>query len=152
MNTEDIPYKVVGGAALALHGISIQVKDLDIETNRSGAFRFQEIFNNHTLQPVDLRENENYCSYYGRFCINGIIVEIMGDVLRKEISGWVPTSSSTQTIIDLHGVPITCSWLEEETLAYIRRGRLNRAAKCLVHCDQSRLLSLINREIATNVI
>ena len=34
----------------------------------------------------------------------------------------------------------------EETLAYIRRGRLERAAQCLPHCDHVRLLALLHME------
>jgi hypothetical protein len=43
----------------------------------------------------------------------------------------------------LDGLHIPVSWLEEETLAYIRQGRLERAALCLPHCDHGRLLSLL---------
>jgi hypothetical protein len=64
----------------------------------------------------------------------------------------VPTAAQTETTVDLDGVPARTSWLEEETLAYIRRGRLERAARCLPHCDQGRLLSLLRGEHATGVL
>jgi hypothetical protein len=47
-------------------------------------------------------------------------------------------------------VPV--SWLEEEALAYIRRGRLERTAQCLPYCDQGRLLALLRSEVPTAVI
>ncbi len=54
--------------------------------------------------------------------------------------------------LDLDGVPINVSWLEEETLACIRRGRLDRAALCLEHCDRARLLGLLRRQQATGAL
>jgi len=44
------------------------------------------------------------------------------------------------------GVPIRVPWLEEETLFYIWRGRLERAALCLSYCDRDRLLVLLRGE------
>jgi hypothetical protein len=44
------------------------------------------------------------------------------------------------------------AWLEEETLAYVRRGRLERAGQCLPHCSQDRLMRLLGRETTTNVL
>ena len=73
----------------------------------------------------------------------------MGDLHRREGDHWVPT---TETSIDLDGVPVRVSWLEEETLAYIRRGRLERAALCLSRCDPGRLLALLRGERPTNVL
>ena len=81
-----------------------------------------------------------------RFDFDGVAVEIMGDMHRREVGEWVLTAAMTETTVDLDGVPVCVSWLEEETLAYIRRGRLNRAAQCLPHCDQHRLLALLRRE------
>lgn len=152
LNKERILYTVVGGASIALHGLSIQVRDIDIETNRSDAYRFQELYQSHTLEPVDLKASEIYRSYYGKFLIDGTPVEILGDLHRREGYEWIPTSCLNQAIIEINGVPIVCSWLEEETLAYIRRGRLDRAGECLKLCDHDRLMSLISGKVRTNVI
>ena len=50
------------------------------------------------------------------------------------------------------GVPVRASWLEEETLAYVRRDRLQRAALCLPYCRRERLLALLRGQQPTNVI
>lgn len=152
LNGEGISYTVVGGASIALHGVSAPVKDIDIETNRSGAFRFQKIYTSYAIQPVGLRQSESYRSYFGSYIFEGVKVEVMGDFYRKEGLEWKPTACSTKMIIHLSDVPIVCSWLEEETLAYIRRGRMERASQCLLLCDQTKMLSLIRGDIHTNVI
>lgn len=76
----------------------------------------------------------------------------MGDLCRRQGDQWVPPMTTTVGTVDLDGVSILVPWLEEETLAYIRRGRLERAAQCLPHCDHHRLLSLLCGETATNVL
>jgi SAM-dependent methyltransferase len=148
----DIEYKVVGGAALALHGVLVPVNDVDIETTPEGAYRFQSLFASQVLEPVRLCASETYRSHFGRFDFDGLIVEVMGDLCRRQGSQWVPTMTTTLSTVELDGVPIPVPWLEEETLAIIRRGRLERAAKCLPHCDHQRLMSLLCGEQATHVL
>jgi hypothetical protein len=147
-----LAYKVVGGAAAALHGVPLPVKDLDIETGAEDAYRFQALFADHVVKPVALRESEIYRSHFGRFDFDGVAVEVIGDIHRREGEYWVPTAAATETTVDLDGVPVRVSWLEEETLAYIRRRRLDRAVQCLPHCDPDRLLALLRGERAVGVL
>lgn len=147
-----VAYTAVGGASLALHGVDVSVKDIDIETKAEGAYHFQELFAENTVEPVALRESETYRSHFGRFEFDGVKVEVMGDLCRREGERWVPTAAATQTTVALDGVEVRVSWLEEETLAYIRRGRLDRAAQCLPHCDHGRLMTLMRGEHVTQVL
>ena len=131
MERAGIAYRVVGGTCAALHGAEIAVKDVDIETNAADAYRFETLFADNGLEPVSLRESERYRSHFGRFRFDGVTVELMGDLERREDGNWVPTASSTEAMVDLDGVSIRTGWLEEEVLAYIRRGRLDRAGPVL---------------------
>jgi S-adenosylmethionine-dependent methyltransferase len=157
LNAVGVEYKVAGGACLALHGVRIPVRDIDIETDEAGAYRIQRIFNEQlagsfsTLEPLALGSTELYRSHFGRFDFNGVQLEVMGDNLRWEAGSWVPTRALTEEWIDLDGAPVRTSWLEEEALAYIRRGRLERAALCLPHCQRERLLALLRRQQPTQV-
>jgi hypothetical protein len=145
-------WKVVGGASVALHGVDVPVNDVDIETTAEHACRFEELFADRVVDRVALRESAVYRSHFGRFDFDGVMVEVMGDLHRRDGEAWVPTATKTEITVDLDGVPVCISWLEEETLAYIRRGRLDRAARCLRHCDRGRLVSLLRRELATDVL
>ena len=147
-----VAYKVVGGACPALHGVPLSVNDVDIETDAEGAHRFQALFADRALEPMALSEGEIYCSHFGRFDFVGVTVEVMGDLHRREGDRWLPSAATTETTVDLSGVAVRVSWLEEETLAYIRRKRLDRAAQCLPHCDPERLLALLRGEQATAVL
>jgi ubiquinone/menaquinone biosynthesis C-methylase UbiE len=147
-----VPYRVVGGASAALHGVPVTVDDLDLEMEADGAYRFQALFADCAAEPVTLRESETYRSHFGRFDFDGLMVEVMGDLQRREGGSWVPTMAKTETRVDLDGVPVCVSWLEEETLAYVRRKRLDRAAQCLPRCDADRLLALLRGEQGTDVL
>jgi hypothetical protein len=147
-----VAYRVVGGAAVALHGVPLTVNDLDIETSTDDAYGFQTLFADHVVEPVALRESETYRSHLGRFDFDGVAVEVIGDIKRREGEGWVSTAAATETTVDLDGVPVRVSWLEEELLAYVRRKRLDRAAQYLPHCAPDRLLMLLRGEQDVGVL
>jgi S-adenosylmethionine-dependent methyltransferase len=152
LNEIGIAFRVVGGTVAALHGVDISVKDVDIEMGVEDAYRFGELFAEQAIQPVALSEGEHYRSHFGRFDFCGLTVEVMGDLYRREGQEWVPTMTQTETTVNLDGVPLVTPWLEEETLAYIRRGRLDRATLCLAACSRDRLLALLRGEQATHVL
>ena len=152
LDEANVRYTVVGGTSLALHGLPLPVKDLDIETDPAGAYRFTELFAAHIVEPVTLKESRSYRSHFGRFDFAGVQVEVMGRLERREGAGWVPTEVINTESVDLEGMPVRVSWLEEEMLAYIRRGRLDRAALCLPRCDRGRLLALLRNDGATNAL
>ena len=152
LDEANVRYTVVGGTSLVLHGLPLPVKDLDIETDPDDAYRFAELFAARIVESVALKESRSYRSHFGRFDFDGVQVEVMGRLERREGDGWVPTEVVNTESVDLEGTPVRVSWLEEETLAYIRHGRLDRAALCLPHCDQERLLALLRGVGATQVL
>lgn len=152
LNEEGLPYKVVGAASAALHGAPVLVPEIDVETDEGTAYRIQRLFAAHTLEPVALVASGAYRSHLGRLRLHGVVVTIMGDLHRREGESWVPTYTRTEEYVELEGVPVRTSWLEEEVLAYIRRGQLDRAAECLPYCNRERLLVLIKGIVQPGVI
>ena len=152
LNSAGVSYKIVGSTSLALHGLPVSPHDIDVETDAASAYRIEALWPEAVVDPVMLRTSPAYRSHLGRLSIDGVTVEIMGAMERPAGGAWTPTAASTQSVVELEGVPVPVSWLEEEALAYIRRGRLTRAAQCLPYCDQSRLLALLRGEVPTTVI
>ena len=152
LEKEAVEYKVVGGAAAALHGVTVPVKDIDLETGAEGAYRFGELYAAQAVLPVSLREGKDYRSHFGRFRFGEVMVEVMGDLERRTADGWAPSATCTEATTEVEGIAVRTSWLEEETVAYIRRDRLERAAQCLPLCNRERLLALIRGKQLTNVI
>jgi len=147
-----LPFTVIGGGSVALHGAPIRVKDIDIQTTVEGAYRFGELFAAHVVSSVALSDNGVYRSHFGRFDFGGVDVEVMAALERWQDGRWVDTTSATHEIVDLDGVPVSVPWLEEEWLAYIRRGGLDRAAVILPHCGHGRLLALLRGQTSTNML
>ncbi len=147
-----IDYKITGGTVAALYGIPTIVNDIDIEVSAEDAYRFQELFINFLIQPVILSDNGEHRSHFGQFEINGVAIDVMGDLHRREENRWIPAYTLTRATVELNGTQIHVPWLEEETLAYIRRGKLDRAGQCLPYCNQARLLALLQGKQPTHVI
>lgn len=152
LDAAGIRYCIISGAATALHGVSIPVKDIDVELDRADIYRLNDIFVAHVVLPVQHRESERWRSHFGRFDFDGVTVEFMADLERREGDGWARSGVSTETFVDVDGVSVRTAWLEEEFLAYIRRGRLERAALMLPHCNHARLLALLRGEVKTVVL
>jgi len=138
-----VDYRLVGGAALTVRGLDVEFNDLDFEMPESDAYAFEEHFAESVIFPVAWRETETLRSHYGRFEIDGIPVDVVAKLERKIDGRWVPTFGATHETVDLDGVAISVLSLEEETLAYLRRGRLDRVAQALPHCDEDRFLTLL---------
>lgn len=152
LDAAGVRFIVWGGAAFALHGLPYVVRDLDILTDPEGAYRGDALFAGRALLPMAYRESPDYRSHFGRYDFDGVPVELMADLQWREGERWLPIRANTEAIIPVAGVPVRVSWAEEEWLASIRRGRLERAAQILPHLDRSRLLTLLRGEIRAGMI
>jgi 8-oxo-dGTP pyrophosphatase MutT (NUDIX family) len=123
---EDVRWAIIGTANLALHGIDIVPGDIDIIADRESAFKIGSLLKEYEASPVAHRQAESMRSYLGRFLVENVEVEVMGDVWRKvgqewtNISEWVLSSPGTLRIgqMDLPACP-----LEKELIAYEISGR-----------------------------
>ncbi|MBN1936062.1 MAG: methyltransferase domain-containing protein [Anaerolineae bacterium] len=152
LDAHGVAYKVVGGTSVALHGAPVRVSDIDLEMPPQDTYRFQALFEDSVIKPVELCHDDTYRSHFGRFNFDGVMVEIMGDLHRREGETWVPSMNQTETEVEFEGVRVRVPWLEEEMLACIRRGRLERVTRCMPFCDPGRLRALIRGEPPTGVI
>jgi ubiquinone/menaquinone biosynthesis C-methylase UbiE len=146
-----IDYRVVGGTSLALRGLPVPVNDVDIEMAVEDAYRCQDLFVAHVVDPVAFRQGEQARSHIGRFTFDGLRVEIMADLHWRKDDRWVPTFLTTRATVDLDNMPVSVLELEEEALAYLRRGRLDRLALCLPHCDPERFHTLFQDAVANGM-
>ena len=152
LDAAGVRFVVSGGAALALHGIPRAVRDLDILTDVAGAYRVQELLAEHTTQPMRYQESVNYRSHFGRYEIDGVPVDVMADLEWREDERWLPITAETEMMVTVEGVSVRVPWAEEEWLANIRRGRLERAAQILPYLDRGRLLALLRAEVKAGMI
>jgi ubiquinone/menaquinone biosynthesis C-methylase UbiE len=144
LNDAGVDYAVVGGAALALHGLPVPVNDLDVEIRSPEDLPIvRDKFSPYVIDPIVYRESEDVRSFFGKLSVEDVPVEIIAALEWRREDRWVPSFLSTYEDIELSGTPVSVLTLEEEALATLRRGKLKRAALALPHCDPVRFQSLL---------
>ncbi|MGP6207713.1 nucleotidyltransferase domain-containing protein [Cuniculiplasma sp. SKW3] len=76
----DVKWALDGSTSLALQGIDVKPHDIDILTDSEGAVKIQEVLKEYNEIPITHSSNGKYDSYFGIFRVNGIKVEVMGDL------------------------------------------------------------------------
>ncbi len=74
---------VTGSLGMALQGVSTKVNDIDIQTDRQGAYEIEGKFPEFIVAPVHYSESEQIRSHFGKLEIDGVKVEIMGDIQKR---------------------------------------------------------------------
>lgn len=78
-----IQWVVTGSVGMALQGMDLNVHDIDLQTDRDGAYEVERSLAEYVVQPVRYVESERIRSHLGRLAIDGIQVEIMGDIQKR---------------------------------------------------------------------
>ncbi len=71
-------YAFRGTTSLVLQNIDMNIDDIDILTNKDIALKCNKLLNKYIKEKVKYQKSEKFKSYYGKFEINKIQVEIMG--------------------------------------------------------------------------
>jgi len=125
LKSTDIKWALAGSLSLALQGVKVDPGDIDILTDREGAYRIAGLLKKHEKQPVRLRSDKWSRSHFGEFEIKGVKIEVMGDLEEKTGDKWTSLSGrlvSPKSIkIDRMKVPV--SSLEEQLKSYRLSGR-----------------------------
>jgi hypothetical protein len=116
----EIRWVLVGSLSLALQGITLEPNDIDILTDKEGAFEINKLFKEYEVKPVRFKRSEHLESYLGEFRINGVKVEVMGDLKEKDRNSWKSLSDRlvSPKIVEIEGMQIPVSKLEEQLKSY----------------------------------
>jgi len=126
-----VRWVLAGSVSLALQGVNVEPNDIDILTDEKGAFEINRILKDYEIKPVRFRCSKVFQSYFGEFEIEGVKVEVMGD-LREFVEGeWRSLSHrlSTPRIIEVEGIRLPVSQLEDQLRSYQALGRRKDSSK-----------------------
>lgn len=130
LKTSRVSWAVVGSTGLALRGVPLDPRDIDLMTDREGAYELERALSEFVTEKVFLRNSERLRSHFGRLDINGVDVEIMGDLRILLPDGtWeklVDMDQSKQTVM-FEGMSLPVLSLECEYAASLKLGRAERA-------------------------
>ena len=116
---------MAGSLSLALQGVNVEPNDIDLLTDRQGAFRINEILKKYEKKKVEYSEAEKVSSFLGVFEIQGVKVEVMGDYRERQGAKWVSLSKRLENpkIIEIDGIAIPVSPIEDQLTSYGRSTR-----------------------------
>ena len=130
LEDSEIPWALTGSVNFALQGITITPNDIDLQCNQADIHALAEYFDNYATTPVDLKISEKIRSYFGQFEIEGVVVEIMAGMQKKDSAGnWLPPVDITQhrIFINTQGVEFPVLNLAYERDSYAAMDRIEKA-------------------------
>jgi hypothetical protein len=124
------PWALTGSAGLRLQGVDLPVHDLDLQTDKDTVYLLEKELAEFMKTPVHVWESEHTLSYHGQAEIQGLQVELLGDIRHRGADGaWLPPLdiSSVLVWVEWHGLKIPVLSLAHEALAYEKMGRQQKA-------------------------
>jgi hypothetical protein len=125
-----IDWAVTGSCGFALQGLDVTVHDIDLQTDAPGAYAIERALGAMSRRKVAHSATERIRSHFGALEIEGVTVEIMGDIQKRLDDG---TWESPVDIrlhrrwVAIDGMRIPVLSLEYEYTAYLRLGRAEQA-------------------------
>lgn len=124
-------WAVTGSLGFALQGLPVAPRDVDLQTDAAGAYEFERRFAGCVTRPVAFRADERMRSHFGELLLDGVVVEIMGDIQKRSEDGtWEPPVNVAhhRRFVAVAGMRVPVLALEYEYEAYRKLGRTEKAA------------------------
>jgi len=135
----EVNWAVTGSLDFALQGMDVDGYGIDIQTDKSGAYEIDHWFSRYVVRNVEFSSSEKIRSHFGELSIDGIKVEIMGDIQKYLPDGnWEdpPDIYSNRRFIDYAGLSIPVISLESECEAYYHLGSMEKVDQVRRYLDQ----------------
>jgi len=131
VENSNIKWALTGSTSLALYGVDVEPKDIDILTDEKGAKLFDNLLSEYCVMKSVYSETDKIRSFFGKYKINDIDIEVMGDIQIKRADGtWSDIGELDDINIALHqGIKIPQLYLESELKGYENLGREDKVKK-----------------------
>jgi hypothetical protein len=140
INVKALNWCVTGSLSFSLRGLEVEVDDIDIQTDLESAYVIQKLLNNYVTKEVQFSSTDRIRSHFGTLEIDGVRVEIMGDVQKRlEDKIWeVPINPQDHLeMVKFKDMEIPVLTLAYEYQAYLTLGRFEKAAILKQHLQIS---------------
>ncbi len=135
---DGVVWVITGSVGLALQGMPLEPRDVDLQTDEAGAYEIQRRLATYTTRPATFVTRERTRSHWGAFSIDGVEVEVMGDIQQRAPDGdWDPAPDLSQLArwVQVDGLRMRVLPLAYEADAYRRMGRVEKAALIQAYAD-----------------
>lgn len=129
---EALAWAVTGSCGFALQGLDLAVHDIDLQTDGPGAYAIERAFAERSVRKVAFSAAERIRSHFGALEIDGVKIEIMGDLQKRLADGiWEPPVDVARhrRWVKTGNMRIPVLSLEYEYGAYLALGRIERAER-----------------------
>ena len=130
LSNTDVNWVVTGSLGFALQGVPVQPNDIDLQTDKAGAYAIESLFSDVVTRRVKFSATERIKSHFGALQIDSIQVEIMGDIQKRGADGvWeeIVDPARYRLMVEVDGMLVPVLSLEYEYEAYLKFGRTERA-------------------------
>jgi hypothetical protein len=126
----NVNWVVTGSLSFALQGLPLTPHDIDIQTDKAGAYEIERRFASSVTRKVMFSSTERIRSHFGALQIDGITVELMGDLQKRLPDGrWEDPVDLDRhrRFVAFEEMDVPVLSLEYEAQAYRKLGRVERA-------------------------
>jgi hypothetical protein len=130
LRDSSVNWALTGSCSFAVQGMPIKPNDIDIQTDKNGAYKIEKVFSENMVEKVRFLESGKIRSHFGAMMIDGVRVEIMGDIEKRDHAGeWgEPVDLNRHKIlVKYEGMEVPVLSLEYEYEAYKALGRFEKA-------------------------
>lgn len=130
LNDGGVNWAITGSLGFVLQGVPVEVHDIDIQTDEAGAYEIERRFSEFIIRKVTFSSIDKIRSHFGALMIDGLKVEIMGDIQKRLADGtWeAPVDLKCHKwIIEVEGMDVPVLSLAYEYPAYLKLGRIDKA-------------------------
>ena len=131
LDGQGISWALTGSMGYALQGLPATPNDIDIQTDSQGAYEIEQILSDYISRSVAPKKTDIMRSMLGRLDIEGVKVEIIGDVQKRQPDGsWEdPVDIEDHKLfVEYEGLQVPVMNLDHEQSSYLKMGRLDKAA------------------------
>jgi len=125
-----VNWALTGSLSLALQGVPVQVNDIDVETDKAGAYEVERLFSEFVHRKVAYSSAGRIRSHFGVLMIDGVKVEIMGDVQKRSTDGtWEKPADLERykRFVEVEGMQLPVLSLDYEYEGYLKLGRTEKS-------------------------
>ena len=135
------PWAITGSLGIAIQGMQVEVHDVDIQTDRQGAYLIQDRLQAYGVRDVRFSAAARIRSHLGEFRVGKVKVEVMGDVEKRLPDGtWLAPPDLSRIVVHVlfAGMVVPAIDLAHEEGAYRILGRVERADQIAAFLQESR--------------
>ena len=79
----EVVWAITGSLGFALHGMELEVNDIDLQTDVSGAYEIETVFKEQVVRRVKFSVSDKIASHWGELNVAGVKIEIMGAIAEE---------------------------------------------------------------------